>query len=73
MAGWVFPWLSTVRSASQDVLGFNYEAPNLYTNDPDATSCVILSDHETFATRLARNCQPFTVSTLYREAARAAT
>jgi hypothetical protein len=36
-----FPDVAAEIKASQDVLGFSYEARNLYTNDPDANPCVI--------------------------------
>lgn len=36
-----FPDEAAEIKASQDVLGFSYEARNLYTNDPDADPCVI--------------------------------
>jgi hypothetical protein len=37
-----FPEVAAEIKASQDVLGFSYEARNLYTNDPDANPCVIV-------------------------------
>jgi hypothetical protein len=36
-----FPEAAAEIKASQDLLGFSYEARNLYTNDPDANPCVI--------------------------------
>jgi hypothetical protein len=36
-----FPEVAAEIKASQDLLGFSYEARNLYTNDPDANPCVI--------------------------------
>jgi hypothetical protein len=36
-----FPQVAAEIKASQDLLGFSYEARNLYTNDPDANPCVI--------------------------------
>jgi hypothetical protein len=36
-----FPEVAAEIKASQDALGFSYEARNLYTNDPDANPCVI--------------------------------
>ena len=36
-----FPEVAVEVKASQDMPGFSYEAPNLYTNDPDANPCVI--------------------------------
>ena len=36
-----FPEVAAEIKASQGVLGFSYEARNLYTNDPDANPCVI--------------------------------
>jgi hypothetical protein len=36
-----FPEVAAEIKASKDLLGFSYEARNLYTNDPDANPCVI--------------------------------
>jgi hypothetical protein len=36
-----FPQVAAEIKASQDLLGFSYEARNLYTSDPDANPCVI--------------------------------
>ena len=36
-----FPEVAVEVKASQDMPGFSYEAPNLYTNDSDANPCVI--------------------------------
>jgi hypothetical protein len=36
-----FPEVAAEIKASQELLGFSYEARNLYTNDPDANPCVI--------------------------------
>jgi hypothetical protein len=36
-----FPEVAAEIKASQDLLGFSYEARNLYTDDPDANPCVI--------------------------------
>jgi hypothetical protein len=36
-----FPEVAAEIKASQNLLGFSYEARNLYTNDPGANPCVI--------------------------------
>ena len=64
-----FPEVAAEIKASKDVLGFSYEASNLYTNDPDANPVVISDCVFTGAAILRKDKAAYTTTSIAANAA----